>query len=260
VENKIDPGERWAAVLGVGCVLSKEIERITADQKRRAYGLELEIAKLAKALVTGSLRPEWPDVPKYKQIDDELSAGFNVDQIQAMIAKLPSDDQMPYMTTANRQFEFLSHGFPRSSIETLAGPVFSTVSSVDLFRFWGLYRVIDNPLYVFELMGGGALLRNQAQAVRAVFPALSEYFDTAIRVAITNEKAKNKKYEVPYRADAGIRDWLGLKIVIKPYQVAYVEGAKLQENKPEPSKATLSPESKASLSATQGALYQTVGR
>lgn len=260
MENSIDPGERWAAVLGVGCVLSKEIERITAEQKRRAYGLELEIAKLAKSLVNGELTPDWPDVPKYKQTSDELAAGFSVDQVQAMIAKLPSEVQMPYMTTANRQFEFLSHAFPRTAIETLSGPVFASVSSVDLFRFAGLYRVIDVPTYVFELMGGGALLRNQAQSCRAVFPTLSAYFDTAIRTAIENEKVKNMKYEVPYKADFGIRDWLGLKIVIKPYQKAYKEGSKQQMNKPEPSKASISPESKASMSASQAALYQTVGR
>jgi len=256
----IDVGERFACALGAQCILTKAVERITAEQKKRARDLEKSIAAACKSLVNGGLELDWPDIPKQKQLAADLAAGFSVEQVQAMIAPLPPDVSLPYMAVASREFEFLATAYPRPSFNTLAGPVEVDPQSTDMFRFAGLWRVIDNPLYVFDLMSEGALLRNQANAVRFVFPSLSAYFDAAIQTAITDAKSKDEEYEVPYPADAGIRDWLGIPIVVKPYQAAYVEGSKRRENAPNPTKANLSTESKNSLSAAQSSLYAQVGR
>lgn len=256
----IDRGEVWAAVLGASCVLSKEIERVTAAQKRAVLSVQVDTERRAKLLVTDGLSATYSTVPKYDYLDDALQRGLDVDQVQAMIAKLPSDDQLPYMTIASRQYEFLSHGFPRASWQTLAGFVAVQPDPVLWYRFQGLYRVINNPFDAFGLMADGALLQNQAMAIRAVYPTLSGLFDRAIQGAIADQKAKNAKYEVPYRADQGIRDWLGMEVAFKPYQAAYVPGSEKMTGEAAPPTSGVAPESKASLSAAQSALYGNVGR
>lgn len=258
--TEIDPGERLAAILGAKCVATKEVEKVNAAQRRQIAGIEAEIAKLATSMCRGNLETSWPDVPPYKWLDKNLSAGFDVEQVQEMISKLPPEAQLPYMTVAQRQFDFLREAFPRASRNTLSGPIAMPADAIAQFRFAGLWRVIDNPLYVFELISGSALLRNQAQAVRLVFPTLSTAIDNAIEDAMVAERTKDDTWEMPWKADAGVRDWRGMPTLLKPFQVAFVEDDKKRDAQQQPSDKTISPEAAGSLSAAESALYRQVGR
>ena len=257
----IDPGEAWAVALGVGPVLSKQIGRVTADQRRTAFELPSRVAKLAAQCVQGKLTAGYPDVPKYKALFNDLSRTMELPQIEAMIARLPDEAKLPYMTVAARQFEFLTTALPRPIRETLAGIVPMPPDPVALHRFAGLYRVVNNPLYLLDLMSSGSVLANQCHAVRIIFPTLSAYFDTVLRDAVVEQVTRDASFQVPYLADSGIRDYLDMEQIYKPYQAAFIPP--LEEDagqKPSLPSSGVAPESKASLSAAQNALYGNVGR
>ena len=255
----IDSGERAAGVLGAKCVVTKEIEKVTAEQRKRINDLEAEISGLAKSLCAGTLKTTWPAAPAYKWLDKNLARGFDVEQVQAMISTLPPETQLPYMAVAQKQFDFLREAFPRASRETLYGPVAMPADIVAQHRFAGLWRVIDSPLYVFELMAGSALLRNQAQSVRLVFPTLSTAIDNALEDAMADARAKDSEWEMPWKADAGVRDWRGMPTLLKPFQVAFVEDDAKRDVQMKPSEKAIPPESAGSLSAAQSAMYRQIG-
>ena len=256
----IDIGEKWAAVLGVDPILNKEMPRIYAEDKRRVDGLELEIVELAKSICSGSNRVNWPNVGNIKKIGDKLTIQFTENDIVELIRKLPQDAKTPYRDQAMHQFMFLAQAFPRNSRSTLAGQMPIDPSSFDVFRFEGLYRIADDPLYALRLISGAAILKSQVDATRQLWPSISLSFDAAIHQAIEDKKTANKNYEVPYKADIGIRAWRGIPVLIAPYQAAYLTEKEKLNNQAPPTQAQLAPESKSSLSAAQQALYSTVGR
>lgn len=257
----IDKGEVWACALGLDPVLAKAIPRVTAAHKRAVQGLNDIIAKQVNRLVTGKLDADYPDVPDYKDLSAALAVTFDADSTEAVMSVLPDDDKLPYLTVAQRQYEFMAAAIPRPVRETLVGTVPMPPDSTALYRFNGLYRVIDNPLYLLDLMGSGTVLHNQVHAVRIVFPTLTAYLDTAIRDAVIEQVTKDPDYTVPYLADSGIRDYLGMEQVYKPYQAAFIPPLEPDAGqKPSLPSSGVAPESKASLSSAQSALYGQVGR
>jgi hypothetical protein len=231
-----------------------------ADHRRDVLTVKQRIAKLAKSAVHGELSAAYGTDIAYKDMDAALQYSPNENDIQAMLAALPPDDGMPYVAVAGHQRELLQHAFPRAAVQELTGTVVLEPDPVEWYRFLGMYEVINDPFSVFGLMSSGALLQNQAHAVRAVYPTLSLEFDTALYDAITDAVERNRSFVVPWDADPGIRDWLGMETVYKPYQAAFIAPMEDVQEGPGPSEAQQSPESAASLSAAQSALYKQVGR
>jgi len=259
--NSVDPGEAWAACTGCEPALTHQLGRAVAGYRDAVLSLPNTIAKLAAQAVAGTIEPEYPEPPNYDRTSEALQRGVNQDEAAGIMARLPDEAQLPYMTVLSRLTEFLSHAFPRSSAETLTGFVVFAPDPLDWYRFAGLYQVVNDPFSVFGLMSAGSLLQNQAHAVRAVYPTLSIAFDDALRTALVNAVAKSNKFEVPWMADAGIRDWLGMETVYRPFQAAFIPPMDdTMGGAPEPSSSGVAPESKSSLSAAQSALYGTVGR
>lgn len=257
--NELDQGEVWAATLGCTPWVSG-MPRAMASYRDDVLRVRSRIAKLAKQAVHGELTPVYGDVPKYAELDAAFQHTPNEHDIERYLAALPGDDGMPYIAVASNQRELLQHAFPRAAVQELTGTVVLEPDPVKWYRFIGLYEVIDDPFGVFALMSAGALLQSQAHAVRAVYPTLAAEFDAALSLAITDAVERNRTFVVPWTADPGIRDWLGLETVYKPYQAAFIEPPEQTDQGPGPSEAAASPESKASLSAAQSALYRQVGR
>lgn len=258
-QPELNSGEVWAAVLGCQPWISG-MPRAMAPLRDDVLRVKQNVAKLAKQAVHGTLEPSYKKPPKYKDLDDAFQYTPNEQDIQSYLAALPGDDGMPYVAVAGHQRELLQHAFPRAAVAELTGTVVLEPDPVAWYRFVGLYEVVDDPFSVFGLMASGALLQNQAHAVRAVYPTLSVEFDSAIRGAIVDAIQTVKSFTVPYKADIGIRDWLGMESQFKPYQAAFIAPMEDVKEGPGPSEAQVSPESKASLSAAQSALYRTVGR
>jgi hypothetical protein len=251
----IDVGEKWAVILGVGCVLSRETEKITKAQRTRVDDLEVEILDLANKLCSGKIKVSWPKHPVMKKVDEQLRAGFTQAQLMAMIAGIPPEAQTSYMAVAKREFDFLGMAFPREKLDGLIKPIDVPKNEFDYYKFYGMYRVIDDPLYVFQLISSGGLLVKQAQAVRVVFPSLSAFIDECVAQAFEELTVKaavsGKTFSLPHKADIGVRDWKSIPVVVKPYQLAYQQGSETIGQKPPQSDKGESPEAKGSLSAAQ---------
>jgi hypothetical protein len=257
---QIEPGERVLAVVGVRAVISRKVETVTETQLRRIAPDRFDgaIREKARALVRGQLEATFPEPPSYRALLEDLTKALRLDQVEAMAAALP--DGGAFVSSAARAFTFLQGALPKSVAPALAGAVSLDVSGPEYHRFCSVLAVLDDPLSVFGLMGGGALLRLQAQAVRQLYPTLSAAIDQAITEATVDERAKDPTFQLGHLAEMGVRDWKGLPVVVAPYQSIYIAGARERDAKPQPSRAGVAPESKASLTAAQGALYGTVGR
>lgn len=258
----IDDGEKWAAVLGAKVAVEKKVSKVTITQLKLYGEFEQRLAQLADSLCADKLETKWPEMVDYDWANKGLSSAMseeNLNQIQSMV---PSDQQNSYLIALERQAEFLQQALPHSSHDTLSGPLILPVSDMEHYRFAGLYRVINSPIDAFQLMASGALLRIWAQAVRLVYPTVAKAIDDALQFAISDARQKDDKYQVPFKVDSGIRDWLGSELLIKPFQAIYAEASKKKEAKKAElsGRNTLSPTSRNSLSAAQSDLYNTVGK
>jgi len=236
--------------------------RIYVDTIKEVANLETKIQEMCAALCAGKEMLNWPKVPSVDTLIKKTREPLTEDQIIKLIERLPEDDKHPYRREATEQLTFIIGAIPKSSMSTLAGPVRVNPSDLEVFAFEGLYRIVDDPLYVIRLMSRGALLQSQGDLCRKMFPSISTFIDQSIQDAIENEKAKNKDYQVPYLADSGIRDWRKIPIMIAPYQQMYFKDNQKRKGAapPGPSQAQFSPESKSSLSAAQSALYRQIGK
>lgn len=248
----IDPGEVALSVIGVQAVISREVEKITAPQRREMLNLDAQVAKLARAVCRDSLEIPAQFPPSYRKLLEELTRPFNAGQVEAMIAPLPPETKRPFMMAAQRAFEYLQGRLPKSVYTTFAGDKQQPVSDPQFFQFCSLFQVLDDPLTVFGLIGGAAMLRSQVAAVRSVYPTLSAAIDEAMQDACATELAAKKSYQLPGPAEIGMATWEGRPIETKPFQAAYAPQAKRD---PQPTQGGSSALAKESLSGAQAALY-----
>jgi hypothetical protein len=103
----------------------------------------------------------------------------------------------------------LSEGLPLASYQTVAGSKTLAPTDTHVLRFACALEVVRNPLIVFQLMAGGALLKIQANAVRTIYPTLSAAIDAAILNATIAAKAEKKSFELTPRAERGVKAWAG---------------------------------------------------
>jgi hypothetical protein len=103
--------------------------------------------------------------------------------------------------------------FPTSEYITFAGPKNMTPADDKVFEFFNELLVINDPLSVFRLMAGAALLPEQAQVVQAFFPTLSANIKAAIYSQITARLTDRPNYQLPIRAETGFATWLGRRTV-----------------------------------------------
>jgi hypothetical protein len=99
--------------------------------------------------------------------------------------------------------------YPVTTYTTVSGSTNLTPSSTRMFKFISVLEVLDHPMCVFNLMQQGALLQSQTKAMRMVYPSMSEAIDAAIFDSTTRAKAAKKSFELPYRAEVGVKAWFG---------------------------------------------------
>src|SRR4029079_17625392 len=116
-------GEIGAAILVCKPAVEKRIGHIKVDQIRLFGEFQAKAAKLAKDLCAGKLKAEWPTPLDYGWVSTGLTRGISEDQAKQMQSKFLPEYQNQYMAAMNRQDEFLSNAIPRSSYDTLAGPM-----------------------------------------------------------------------------------------------------------------------------------------
>lgn len=208
----IEPGEAWAAVIGVKPVLSKRVETITKDQIAEVMRIEDTIAKRARALTKDAIAAFPIDLVDYQRVLTETSEAMDQPQVLAMIRPLPPADQLPYMTVAQRQFTALQTAIPKANWSTIAGPQPLPPDLNALVEFSALYAALDDPIsWAFGAMSDGSMGSELAEAVKLVFPTLTAAITAAIMVAVMDRAATSKgKYILPWRTEIGVAAWMGL--------------------------------------------------
>lgn len=256
--NAIDPGEAALAVIGVRAVISRKVGRVTAAQRKDIVSLPSRLYRLASKLCNGGLDAPAIDVPTYAPLLDDLSEPFNVTQVERMVARLPAEAQLPFMTAGKRAFDFLQAAIPRSVTRSVAGARNAAVPDIEYFRFLFKLCVLDDPLLVFSLAANGSLLASQVAAVRVIYPTLASAIDAAIQESVVDDLTVKKSFELPYEAEIGVRVWFGNPVNALPYQESYIAPDKVR--KPQPTSSDETALSKESLSSAQSALYGQLGK
>lgn len=199
--------------VGVDAIISREVEKIGKGKLREMAAIPGEIRSLARKLVRGDLEPslslsdfEWRAAVR------DLSAGWDQDQVVEMCQQFPPELQAAASALIIKSVALikeLSEGLPLTRYQTLAGSKSLVPADTHTLRFACVLEVIRNPLIIFQLAAGGALLKIQAHAVRETYPTLSSAIDAAITGQIMVEKAEKKSFELDERAERGVKTWMG---------------------------------------------------
>jgi hypothetical protein len=209
---KIADVEALLMTVGLRAVISRQVETVTKAKLKTMSAIPKQVADLARKLVNDELSPSFYSDLNYRQAVKELAAGFKIEQVVAMTQKFPREYQVAgsaLIIKAQEVVQQLSQLVPVSQYQTLAGSVDLLPADTKLFKFISILEVLDDPLMVFSLMGRGALLKTQANAVRVCYPTLSAAIDAAILQATMTAKSAKKSFELPYRAEYGIKAWFG---------------------------------------------------
>jgi hypothetical protein len=214
---QIDHVEALLVEVGIDSLISKKVEHIGIGRLRQAAKLPTEIRALARKLVRGELEP----VIRLSDFDwrgavADLSAGWDPEQMIEMLHQFPPDYQAAasaLIIKATKLIQELASGLPLSRYQTFAGAKNLIPADAHIFKFASVLEVIRDPLIVFPLMAGGALLKLQANAVRETYPSISAAIDAALFQATLAQKASKKSFELPPRVEKGVGNWTGKSLV-----------------------------------------------
>lgn len=181
-------------------------------ERLRAIGdWEDQIPKRVKVILEPTDNtPEYEQPKSYRQLLDRLSSDWGPDQNLEMSRLFPhqaSDVAGPFMDAAKRCWDYLRSVFPTQEYQTFAGPTTMVPDDDAVWSFFSVLWVIQDPLVVFDLIAIGAILDNQAVAFRAIYPTLSQAFDSAIYLASGNARAAKPSFQLPVQAEDGLAVW-----------------------------------------------------
>lgn len=217
---EIDPVEALLLEVGVDAIISRAVERISPARLRSAAKLPDQIRALSRKLIKGKLEPSIPrsDLDWRKAVT-ELAAGWDPEQVMAMCRQFPREYQVAASALVIKSMALvkeLAAGLPLQQYQTFTGAKDLIPADAHIFKFACVLEVVRDPLVVFPLMASGALLRIQANAVRETYPTISAAIDAALFQATLAAKAVKKSFELPTRAEYGVRNWMGQAPVPQP--------------------------------------------
>lgn len=255
----IDPGETVLAVVGTKSVITREVEKMTADDRARLYRLRREIVLGARSCVTERLKIPSSTPVNYKRFAEDISRPFNAQQAEDMVRSVPSEMVAPFMLAAARAFETLQGDFPASLYTTYASTTNLQPAAPAWFRFRGQLDVATEPLSVFALINRGGILKSQVDVMRRVFPTLSRAVDFALRFATDHQTAEKKSFQLRADTEFGVTVWSGKPVVVAPFQTSYENAQQQQAAAQKKSKSTGADSitAKESLSGAQATTYGT---
>lgn len=237
----IAPAEALLAIIGIKPVVSREVEKVYLYQLREAMALGKTVTKKAKDLVNGDLEDTYADTIDYKAVLKDLAKGFQIRQVQQMLAAFPGKYRSlgaGFAMLASSLATELQKMYPISTYATVSGSTNEAPTDLKLWSFVNLLEVLNDPLMVFPLMASGALLRKQGQAIRLVYPTLSAAIDAALFQATVSAKAGKKSFELDSRAEIGVKAWFGQSPIptelLQHAQANHAEAERQQQTQPQP--------------------------
>jgi hypothetical protein len=235
----IDPVELLLGSIGIRPIISRNLERIKVSDIDEMIRIPTKVTRMSRQLIRGDKFELTFGRDSYRDLLKDLARGWDVEQAQEMLAAVPRDMKAiasALLVKSIKLIETMDKEYPRSDYATIAGTDTLKPSGVKMFRFLSVLEVIDRPLIVFELMACGGLSQSQVEAVRTVYPTLSAAIDAAIIDAVVRARAEKKSYQLPPRAETGVKAWFGkspvpLQQMARGQEVAKMEGQKELERK-----------------------------
>lgn len=200
------------AAVGMRAVISRKVERITRAQLEEMNTLPRDLTKAARALADGEANPIKYEKVKYRDTLKDLARGWEVEQVADMVAQFPVEYHATGQTLVVKSIQLINamlKEYPVTSYQTVAGSDQLSPSDTRMFRFISVLEVLDQPLMVFDLMAQGAILQSQVKAMRLVYPSMSAAIDAALFDAVSRKRADKKSFQLPTRAEYGVKAWFG---------------------------------------------------
>ncbi len=232
----ISPVELMLASVGIRAIISRQVEKITKTQLDEMVRLPSAVLRMSRQIVSGQEFESTFGHDSYRDLLVDLAKGWDPEQVEQMMDQVPTEYHtvaQALIVKAGELIKQMDAEYPVSKYITMSGETRLATSDAKSFQFLSVLECIDHPLVMFELMSTGALLQTQAQAVREVYPSLSEAIDTCLIDSITRARAAKASFQLPQKAERGIRAWFGkgpipLKSMARAQDVAKIQAAKEQ--------------------------------
>lgn len=142
---------------------------------------------------------------------DRLSRGLDP-ETAATVTSAMADDELSrdYQLCWSNALEYVRSRWPVLQMDAIPTPILLPPGSVETGRCETLYAAVNDPASVIRDLHTGALTADQADALRTVFPALTEMLRSLILEGVTERQAKSKDYRLPYGKEATLRKILGM--------------------------------------------------
>lgn len=142
---------------------------------------------------------------------DKLSRGLDPEYAATVTAAMADDElARDYQVCWSNAIEYVRSRWPVLQMDAIPEPILLPPGSIETGRCETLYAAVDDPATVVNDMHTGALTADQADAMRTVFPALTDMLRALILEGITARRVKDKNYRLPYGKEAPLRKLLGL--------------------------------------------------
>lgn len=261
---KIDPVEAALAVIGIKAVISREVEKVKLSDVKEMHDLNKRVFIEARKIVDGETSSVPLGALNYKKTLNELYEGFNVGQLEQMVAAFPTalhDIAGDFLIKAKQTVELMKSLCPVQTKQTLLGPEQLLPPELAVRRFATGLDVVDDPMHVLAHIACGSLLKSQVALVKEVFPTFSACVDAAFKEAGETRKAQKKSFRLPTKVEIGYGIWKGLpRVSASLHSTLQANFTKAQAEKPQPgaeqqSGGQASVAAKEAMSSTQRGLY-----
>ena len=125
--SAIRPAEAVLATVGIESILSRRVERFTAEKLRSAMTMGDRIGRLARQLAKGTLDMTYDDSGiNYDRILKDLTQPWDADQVRQMVAAFPiemDDVTAQFLPLASHAVEFMKSQFPVQVRQSVTGAV-----------------------------------------------------------------------------------------------------------------------------------------
>lgn len=193
--QNVDVGEAILAVVGVRPFLTREVERIGADDWREISRIEFRVSRLAQQLVQGTLEPAGSAEVDYEPTLQAFTQPPDDKQIEAMLQDVPAEYASAFLGQAARAINSLREVFPISVERTMFGAHQLDPALSRLLTFEDAEEIVDQPLNVFDMIAAGRVTKVLADLLQQVYPSLYTEILGAIVDRIAQEKVEHPSYE-----------------------------------------------------------------
>lgn len=207
------------AVVGLGPALGDDMERVTAGALLEAARLPVEIAALAKKCVCGEMPGHRIRARAYswKKLHDHTSKPLPAHVLQSIQDAFPrTQGELAglYQTQIQNVHGYLASALPVQELHTFTGPKFYEPDDLSTFEFYNNLNLLKEPLGVFRLIANAAILEDQKEPYKHVYPTISAAVTQALWDALAVEAAADDGYVIPVIVERGLGIWLDRRTVV----------------------------------------------